>query len=59
MSVLTSAGTARRPTGGIQVANFVLCGLLFVVAGTGIRRVPGGPAGTWAARMIGALDLPT
>ena len=45
------------PTGGVQVANFVVCGLLFVVAATGIRRVPAEQAGAWAAWMIGALGV--
>lgn len=45
------------PTGGVQVANFVVSGLLFVVAATGIRRVPAGRPGVWAARLIGAMGI--
>lgn len=45
------------PSGGIQVANFVVCGLLFVVAATGIRRVLTGRAGTWAAWLIGTMGV--
>jgi len=42
--------------GWIQVTNFVVVGLLFVVAATGVRRaLPAGSGSTWAPRLIGAL----
>jgi hypothetical protein len=42
--------------GWIQITNFVVCGTLFVVAATGIRRaLPAGPGSTWAPRLIATL----
>jgi hypothetical protein len=42
--------------GWIQIANFVLCGLLFLAAAVGMRRVLSpGPASVWGPRLIGAF----
>ncbi|HEX6337130.1 MAG TPA: DUF998 domain-containing protein [Jiangellaceae bacterium] len=42
--------------GWIQIANFVITGLLFVAAAVGLRRVLSpGPASVWGPRLIGAF----
>ncbi|MET7464014.1 DUF998 domain-containing protein [Nonomuraea sp. NPDC005501] len=44
--------------GWIQIANFVVSGLLFVAGAIGLHRVLGpsaGPGGTWGPRLIGAF----
>ncbi|MCW3817929.1 DUF998 domain-containing protein [Micromonospora sp. DR5-3] len=44
--------------GWIQIANFVVSGLLFVACATGLHRVLGPaarPGGTWGPRLIGAF----
>lgn len=42
--------------GWIQIANFVLSGLLFLAAAVGMRRVLSpGPASVWGPRLIGAF----
>jgi hypothetical protein len=42
--------------GWIQIANFVLSGLLFLAAAVGMRRVLSpGPASIWGPRLIGAF----
>lgn len=42
--------------GWIQIANFVLTGLLFLVAAVGLRRtLSPGPASVWGPRLIGAF----
>ncbi len=39
--------------GWIQITNFIVCGLLFVAAGAGMRqRLTTGPGATWAPRLI-------
>jgi Protein of unknown function (DUF998) len=44
------------PGGGLQMANFVLCGLLFIAAATAIRQIlRGGPGHKWAARLIATM----
>jgi len=44
--------------GWIQVANFVVCGLLFVVAATGMRRVlRSQPGGIWGPLLIAVMGL--
>jgi uncharacterized membrane protein YhaH (DUF805 family) len=42
--------------GWIQIANFMFCGLLFVVAATGLRQtLRGEPGGVWGPLLIGAM----
>ncbi|GHF42174.1 hypothetical protein GCM10010218_24130 [Streptomyces mashuensis] len=42
--------------GWIQVANFLLTGVLITAGAVGVRRAIGrGPGGTWAPRLIGAF----
>jgi hypothetical protein len=44
--------------GWIQIANFVLCGLLFVVAATGMRQVLRYQAGgTWGPLLIAIMGM--
>jgi hypothetical membrane protein len=44
--------------GWIQVANFVVCGALFVAAAVGLRRrMVVGRASTWGPRLIGGFGL--
>ena len=44
--------------GWIQIINFVVSGLLFVIGATGIRRaLPAGRGSTWAPRLIGAMGV--
>ncbi len=44
--------------GWIQIANFVVCGLLFVAAAIGIRRaLREARGGTWGALLIGAMGV--
>jgi Protein of unknown function (DUF998) len=44
--------------GWLQIANFVVAGLLFLAAAAGIRRVlRGGRGGTWGPLLIGALGI--
>jgi hypothetical protein len=42
--------------GWIQIANFVVTGVLFITCAVGMRRVLGpGRGGTWGPRLVGAL----
>jgi hypothetical protein len=42
--------------GWIQIANFLLAGLLFIAGAIGMsRRIRTGPASTWGPRLIGAF----
>jgi hypothetical protein len=42
--------------GGVQVATFVVTGLLYVACAAGMRRVlRGGPAGTWGPLLVAGL----
>lgn len=44
--------------GWIQVANFLLAGVLFVAGSVGLRRaMAGAPGGRWAPRLIGAFGV--
>jgi hypothetical protein len=44
--------------GWIQIANFLVCGLLFIVAATGIRQVlRSQPSGTWGPLLIAVMGL--
>jgi hypothetical protein len=44
--------------GWIQMANFVVNGLLFVAGAAGIRRaLPGGPGRTWGPLLIGVFGV--
>lgn len=40
--------------GWLQIANFVVCGALFIAGAVGIRRARGG---TWGPRLIGAMGV--
>jgi Protein of unknown function (DUF998) len=44
--------------GWIQIANFVLAGVLYLACAVGMRRVlGGGPGGTWGPLLVGALGV--
>jgi hypothetical protein len=44
--------------GWVQIANFVVAGLLFLAAAVGMRRVlRTGPGGTWGPRLIATLGV--
>ncbi len=44
--------------GWVQVANFILCGALFIAGAVGLRRVlRGGPAATWGPLLIAGLGF--
>ncbi|MCI0685779.1 MAG: DUF998 domain-containing protein [Sporichthyaceae bacterium] len=44
--------------GWIQITNFVLAGLMTIAFAVGLRRVlVGGPAATWAPRLVGAFGV--
>jgi hypothetical protein len=44
--------------GWVQIANFVVVGLLFAASALGARRaLRGGPAGTWGPPLLGAFGL--
>jgi hypothetical protein len=68
VQMVTRAGfdPARHPIsllslgelGWVQIANFVLAGVLFVGAAAGMRRVlRPGPGGVWGPRLVGALGV--
>jgi Protein of unknown function (DUF998) len=55
LSLLSNGGL-----GWIQIANFVISGVLFVVAATGMRRVlTSGRAATWGPRLIAIFGVGT
>lgn len=44
--------------GWVQIANFVVSGLLVIAGALGMRRIIGGsPGGTWAPRMAGLVGI--
>lgn len=44
--------------GWIQVANFIVCGLLYIAAAVGFREaLHGGTAGTWGPLLIGGVGI--
>jgi len=49
---------ATGDLGWLQIANFVLTGLLTVVGASGLRRaLRGAPGGVWAPRLVGATGV--
>lgn len=49
---------ANGPLGWIQIANFLLTGVMTVAFAAGLRRaLRAGPGATWAPRLIGAYGL--
>lgn len=46
------------PLGWVQIANFVVAGVLFVGCAVGMRRVLGaGPGGTWGPLLVGMMGV--
>jgi len=44
--------------GWMQIANFIICGLLVIAAASGLARaLPPGPGSSWGPRLIGAFGV--
>ena len=44
--------------GWMQIANFIICGLLIIAAAIGLgRALPPGPGSSWGPRLVGAFGI--